>query len=134
MNYLSNKEIVPELIDFKATGKVSEKLGYIFMTISKNLSNKSNFTGYTWKEEMVSDAVLTCIKYCKNFNPEKSSNGFAYITQICYNSFIGYIKKQNRHSAIKQNLYDRKELISDDERYTYASIDYTRFKNEDVKI
>jgi hypothetical protein len=114
MNYLSNKEIVPELVKLRESGVVSEKLGGIFISIATNLSNKANFTGYTWKDEMIGEAIYTCIKYGKNFNPEKSNNGFAYITQICYNSFINYIKKQNRHSEVKQCLYDKNELLDDE--------------------
>ncbi len=131
--YLNNANLLNELIGFKKSGKYSENLGSMFLQVATNLSNKSNFIGYTWKDEMISEAVLTCIKYSKNFNPEKSSNAFAYITQICYNSFKGYIKKQNKHSTIKQQLYDKKDLIMGDTRYTYTSIDYTRFKNEDTK-
>ncbi len=134
MDYLKNKEIVPELVILRNEGIVSEKLGYIFLTIAKNLANKANFTGYTWKEEMIGEAVLTCIRYCKNFNPEKSNNGFGYITQICYNAFVSYIKKQNKHSEIKQTLYDKKDLLLEDERYSCSSIDYTRFKTEKTKV
>ena len=131
--YLNNANLLQELVDFKKSGKYSENLGDMFLQVAKNLSNKSNFIGYTWKDEMISEAVLTCVKYSKNFNPEKSKNAFAYITQICYNSFINYIKKQKKHSSIKQHLYDKKDLVMEDVRYTYSSIDYTRFKNEDTK-
>jgi DNA-directed RNA polymerase specialized sigma subunit len=131
--YLNNANLLNELINFKKSGKYSENLGGMFLQVATNLSNKANFIGYTWKDEMISEAVLTCIKYSKNFNPEKSNNAFAYITQICYNAFRNYIKKQNKHSIMKQQLYDKKDLIMGDTRYTYTSIDYTRFKNEDTK-
>jgi DNA-directed RNA polymerase specialized sigma subunit len=135
MEYVKNKELYEELLKSKENdNKVSEKLGKYFYLIAKNLSNKSNFTGYTWKDEMISEAVFTCVKYFKNFNPEKSTNAFAYITQICYNAFIIYIKKQKKHSDIKQILYDKKNIINDNEsKYTYSSIDYTVFKkNKDT--
>ena len=130
--YLNNANLLEELKNFKQTGKYSESLGEMFLQIATNLSNKTNFIGYTWKDEMISEAVLTCIKYCKNFNPDKSNNAFAYITQICFNAFRNFIKKQNKHSSMKQTLYDKKDLIIEDKRYTYSSIDYTRFKNEDI--
>ena len=131
MKYVKNDELLKELKKCKENNnKVSNTLGKYFYLIAKNLSNKSNFTGYTWKEEMINEAVYTCIKYCKNFNPEKSNNAFAYVTQICYNAFLIYIKKQKKHSDIKQILYDKKNLITEDERYTYSSIDYTLFKKQ----
>lgn len=131
--YLNNANLLEELKKYKESGKYSEGLGGMFMQVATNLSNKSNFIGYSWKDEMISEAVLTCIKYSKNFNPEKSKNAFAYITQICYNAFRNYIKKQKKHSTMKQQLYEKKDLVMEDVRYTYTSIDYTRFKNEDTK-
>ncbi len=130
--YLCNKNLLNELILFKKTGKISEELGGMFIQVATNLSKKNNFSGYTWKQDMIDDAVFTCVKYCKNFNEEKGTNAFAYITQICYNAFRNYIKKQNKHSKIKQHLYDRKDMILADSRYTYTSIDYTKFRNEDT--
>ena len=131
MEYVKNKEMLEELRDYKKTGKINEKLGEMFLLIARNLSNKNNFGGYTWKEEMISEAVLTCVKYCKNFDPDKGNNPFAYFTKYCYNSFIGYIKKQNRHGDIKQTLYDNKELVPNDNVYAYRSIDYTSLKNKE---
>jgi len=131
--YLNNKNLLEELILYKKTGKISEELGGMFIQVASNLSKKGNFSGYTWKKDMVDDAVFTCVKYSKNFNEEKSTNAFAYITQICYNAFRNYIKKQKKHSNIKQHLYDRKDIIMSDSKYAYVSIDYTKFKNEDIK-
>ena len=133
MEYVKNKEMLEQLRLYKKSGKISETLGEMFLLIARNLSNKSNFGGYTWKEEMISEAVLTCVKYCKNFDPEKSNNPFAYFTKYCYNSFIGYIKKQNKHGSIKQTLYDNKELVETDNFYTYKSIDYTDLRNKEEK-
>lgn len=127
MEYVKNKEMLVELKKYKETGKVSEELGEMFLLIARNLSNKNNFAGYTWKEEMISEAVMTCLRYCSNFDPEKGQNPFAYFTRYCYNAFIGYIKKQNRHGEVKQTLYDKKDIVNTDTFYSYQSIDYTDF-------
>ena len=126
--YINNKYILEKLSDYKKDGVITNELGEVFMVIAKNLSNKNNFSGYTWKDEMISEAVLTCVKYIKNFNPEKSQNPFAYITQICYNSFRNYIKKQKRHGDIKQTLFDKKIFVEEDISFAYKSIDYTLLK------
>ena len=119
VHYVNNKEMLEEFKKYKQTGKISDKLGDMFIKIAKNLSNKPNFIGYTWKEEMIGEAVLTCIKYSKNFDPEKSTNPFGYISRFCYNSFIEYINKQKRHSTIKETLYDNKELV---DKYYYEKL------------
>ena len=129
--YVTNKEIMEQVHIWKKTGKMPEKLGEAFLIIAKNLSNKSNFIGYTWKDEMVSEAALTCVKYFRNFDPEKSKNPFAYITRICYNSFVNSIKKQNKHGKMRQDLYDIKDEVNHESFFAYKSIDYTDLLRKD---
>jgi len=103
--YVTNEELLPEMRKFRETGIASEELGRMFMKIANNLSNSGNFAGYTWKRDMVCEALLTCIKYSKNFDPEKGKNPFAYLTQICRHTFINFTKKQKKHSIIKDQCY-----------------------------
>lgn len=103
--YVTNADLLPEMKKFRETGIASEELGRMLMKIANNLSNSGNFAGYSWKRDMVSEALLTCIKYSKNFDPEKGKNPFAYLTQICRHTFINFTKKQKRHSVIKDQCY-----------------------------
>jgi len=126
MNYITNKELLPVLAKYKETGVISEELGQMFYLIARNLSSKSNWASYTWKEDMIQEAVFTCTKYIKNFDSNKSKNPFAYITQICNNSFVAYVKKQKKHSNIKDTCY--KEIDKLDEQnniWIDKGIDYT---------
>lgn len=132
-NYVNNKEIMEEMRKYKESGKISERLGEVYYLIAMNLSNRSNYIGYTWKDDMVAEAVLTCVKYCKNFDPDKSDNPFGYISKICNNAFLTYIKKQNRHGDIKQRLFDVKDMIDENSFFSYTSIDYTLLKNNESK-
>lgn len=132
--YVRNAELLPEMINWKETKIISNELGKMFITIATNLSKKANFAGYTrvWREEMIQDAVLTCVKYGKNFNPELSNNPFAYVTTICYNAFKNYINKQKRHSEIKDKIFNAKDdylAIRDAEGVDGLdrSVDYTQF-------
>jgi DNA-directed RNA polymerase specialized sigma subunit len=128
-NYVNNEELLNEIIIFRENDVLSEKLGEMILVIAKNYSTKGRFCNYTWREDMVSEAVLTCCKYLKNFNPEKSSNAFAYVTKICHNAFKGYIKKENKHSKIKDNLFNsfREDVIY----YSLKGIDYTQYKQKE---
>ena len=133
--YVSNKEMLVEMIEYKETGIVSEELGGMIFKIAKNFSNKGNFSSYTWKEDMVGEAILTCLKYMHNFDAEKSSrpNPFAYFTQICYNSFINFIRKQKKHSKIKDICYKNQHLIAKRDGgyfFTDKGIDYQILKND----
>jgi hypothetical protein len=135
--YVTNKELLPEIAAYKETwdeetkcGHPSEELGRMILLIATNYANKGNFTNYTWKEDMIGDAVYTCIKYLKNFNPEKSQNPFAYITTICRNAFINHIKKQHKHSDIKDVCYKRHEILHDGPQYLCKAINYQRLIEE----
>lgn len=124
--YVKNADLLAEIIIFKKTGIANNKLGLMLLTIANNYTTKGNFIGYTWKNDMVGDAMLTCLKYLKNFKPERSSNAFAYVTQICKNSFKAHIKEQKKHSAIKDRCYKGydKLIENDVEKFSNSAIDY----------
>ena len=78
--------------------------------MANKLSKKAGFTSYTFKEDMVGDGVLCFLKYAHNFNPEKSQNAFAYITQILHNAFIRYITNE------KKQTYTKALIVADNPR------------------
>ena len=53
---------------------------------------------------MISDGIENCLQYLNNFNPETSSNPFAYFTQIIYYAFIRRIQKEKKQVTIKQRM------------------------------
>lgn len=126
--YVKNADLLKELTNYKETGKISEELAKMIMLIAENYSKKPSFIGYTWRQDMISEAILTCIKYIHNFNPEKSKNPFAYISTICQRSFLMFIKKQKKHSEIKDTCYNNMWRLEEDQRYTSSSINYENLK------
>jgi DNA-directed RNA polymerase specialized sigma subunit len=70
---------------------MSETLGEMVMLIATRLSLKWTFVRYTYREDLVSAAVLNCVRYLYRFNPAKSTNVFAYCTQICFNAMLRQI-------------------------------------------
>jgi DNA-directed RNA polymerase specialized sigma24 family protein len=134
-HYVRNKDLIPEIKQFNDVGFISEELGRMLLLIAKNLSNKGNFINYTWKEDMIQEAVLTCCKYLKNFDLEKSNNPFAYITTICNHAFVNYINKQKKHSEIKDKCFHNRDTVIEDDTFTYSykAIDYTVMSNEEKK-
>ena len=106
-NYISNKELYEHMIKYKASleysiinntskPKVSDYIGQAIVLICENLAKKPNFVGYTsqWKQEMISDGMVDCIAAVDNFDPSKTTNPFAYFTQIAWNAFIRRIFKE----------------------------------------
>lgn len=77
-----------------------------FMKIAEGLSHKSNFLRYTYREEMVMDAVEDCLKRIKNYNIDTKTrtgkpNAFGYFTQISWYAFLRRIKKEKREEEIR---------------------------------
>ena len=128
MNYVNNKALLAELKIYKDSGKISDELGKMFILIATNLSKKSNWCAYTYRSDMVSEAILTIVKYIHNFNPEKSNNPFAYITQICTNSFKAFVKKEHKASDIKDVCYKEiNNFQNQEDIWVNKGIDYTIF-------
>tara|TARA_B110000495_G_C22424175_1_gene268101 strand:- start:58 stop:486 length:429 start_codon:yes stop_codon:yes gene_type:complete len=76
------------------------------MKIAEGLSHRPNFVRYTYREEMVMDAVENCLRAIGNYNIEASTrtgkpNAFSYFTQICYFAFIRRITKEKKQQDIK---------------------------------
>jgi DNA-directed RNA polymerase specialized sigma24 family protein len=91
---------------------MTEYIGECIYKIATRLSTRPNFINYTYRDEMICDAIENCIQYIGNFNPEKSSNAFAYITQICYYAFLRRIQKEKKQVFIKQQATDAAGMIT----------------------
>ena len=95
VHYVNNKEFLEALIDYRQRVAIAEQRGdpkpqisnYIgdcFLKIATHLSFKPNFVNYIFKDDMISDGIENCVQYIHNFDPKKSSNPFAYFTQIIH--------------------------------------------------
>lgn len=84
--------------------RITNYLGECFLKIATHLSYKPNFVNYMFREDMICDGIENCVQYIENFNPEKSSNPFAYFTQIIYYAFLRRIQKEKRQLEIKNKI------------------------------
>lgn len=112
-HYVNNKEFTAAVAEFNTLVKeavaanqvpprMTEYIGECIYKIATRLSTRPNFINYTYRDEMICDAIENCIQYIRNFNVEKSSNAFAYVTQICYYAFLRRIQKEKKQVYIKQ--------------------------------
>ena len=86
--------------------QIPDYAGEWFLKIAERLSHRPNFINYAFREEMVSDGIENCVMYASNFNPEKSTNPFAYFTQIIYYAFLRRIEKEKKQLYIKYKTMD----------------------------
>ena len=112
-HYVNNKEFTAAVAEYvvllKASKetesdkpRMSEYIGECVYKIATRLSTRPNFINYTYRDEMICDAIENCIQYLGNFNTEKSTNAFAYFTKICYYAFLRRIQKEKKQVFIKQ--------------------------------
>lgn len=134
INYVNNAEFYNRIVEWKNSGddEIPEDIAATIMMICKNLAKSGKFAGYSWIEAMVGDAILACIKFCRNFDPEKSKNPFAFYTQIAYNSFLKRIQiEKQRLDGLAEyrdqitTLYDIQGEEYDDENDRYGNIENT---------
>jgi len=106
-NYLKSKD------DETTPPQIPDYAGECFLKIAERLSHRPNFINYAFREEMVSDGIENCVMYASNFNPEKSTNPFAYFTQIIYYAFLRRIEKEKKQLYIKYKTMDEFSSLED---------------------
>ena len=117
-NYVNNKEFLEAIVVYrnkvaiaKNAGKskpiVPNYIGECFLKIATHLSYKPNFVNYMFREDMICDGIENCLQYIDNFDPEKSTNPFAYFTQIIYYAFLRRIQKEKKQLEIKGKILER---------------------------
>lgn len=91
--------------------RISNYVGECILKIANHLSMKPNFSGYTSREDMIGDGVENCVMYLHNFNPDKSPNAFAYVTQIIFFAFLRRIQKEKKQRYIKHKMVERTAIF-----------------------
>ena len=123
VHYVDNAVFLEAMIEYKKQYHISksndeelpiisEYLGSVFLKIAQRLSFRPNFINYAFKDDMISDGIENCLHYIHNFNPEKSTNPFAYFTQIIYYAFIRRIQKEKKQLYIKFKSMQNYEINS----------------------
>ena len=92
---------------------IPDYAGECFLKIAERLSHRPNFINYAFREEMVSDGIENSVMYASNFNPEKSTNPFAYFTQIINYAFLRRIEKEKKQLYIKYKTMEEHSSLED---------------------
>ena len=121
-NYINNKEFSQAVFSYVEECNECKKKGievpivpnYValgFQQIAEGLSHRPNFISYSYRDEMVMDAVENCLKAIRNYNIEAATrtgnpNAFAYFTQISYYAFLRRIAKEKKQQDIKESYFE----------------------------
>jgi hypothetical protein len=121
-NYVNNREFTTAVVtyvedlqnskkDSKAEPRIPEYVGECFLKIAKGIAKRPNFSRYSYKEEMVMDAVENCVRAVAKYKVATKTrsgtpNAFAYFTQICWYAFLRRIAKEKRQQEIKERFIE----------------------------
>ena len=104
-HYVNSKDFYNQIKEFYKTDDLPDTLAEMINKIAVGLSYAPNFINYSYKDDMVGDAILKMFSALKNkkFNIDSPHNPFSYFTTIAYHAFINRIKKENKqHETIKR--------------------------------
>lgn len=147
-HYVNNQEFLEAIIARKALLRDAEEsgseppvltnyLGECILKIATGLSYSPKFNRYTYKDEMILDAIENCILYFDKFDPLKSDKPFSYFTQIIWYAFLRRIAKEKRQTYIRGKIlndmpFDSFEVQEHDEDGNYYNMYIDFMKNNNI--
>jgi hypothetical protein len=114
--YVDPKVFKEEIKIYYESGKCTDYLGNCINKIAEGLGYNPRFLNYSYKEDMVGDAITKMYSALKRkkFDVLSDASPFNYFTTIAFHAFINRIKKEKRHhdtiTAYKERKYE--ELLS----------------------
>lgn len=109
-----------QLVDYYNKNINEDVIAESISKIAYGLSYSSNFINYTYKDEMIGDAIVKMFTAVKNkkFDITSEHNPFSYFTTIAFHAFINRIKKEKKHaeaiSEYKSRFYAEELMESSD--------------------
>jgi hypothetical protein len=90
--------------EFNLEGSMTNKLAKSFMLLVEKYSMRFNWRGYTYVDEMRSQALLQLSQIGLQFDESKSQNPFAYYTAAIDNSFTRILNIEKKNQMIRDDL------------------------------
>jgi DNA-directed RNA polymerase specialized sigma24 family protein len=120
--YVDNQKLFEEVVAYNIERRkcveegielpiIPKYVGEAIYKIVNRLATRPNFSGYSFKEEMISDALENLIQAVPKFDENKTQNPFSYFTTIAWYAFLRRIEKEKRylytkHKFIEQSMID----------------------------
>lgn len=94
----------------KEHGAMTNKLAHMFMKLCERYATRSNWRGYTYNDEMRSQALLQLSQIGLQFDESKSQNPFAYYTAAITNSFTRVLNIEKRNQNLRDDILEMNNL------------------------
>lgn len=113
INYVDEDEFHKEVVTYTnlvrdakaaktAVPEIPEHLAENVLKIAEHLARRSNFSGYTFRDDMIGDGVEDCIRALLSgtFKENPRWKAFSYYTMICSRAFVRRIVKEKKHVLV----------------------------------
>ena len=94
----------------KDHGTMTAKLAHMFIKLCERYATRSNWRGYTYNDEMRSQALLQLSQIGLQFDESKSQNPFAYYTAAITNSFTRILNLEKKNQNIRDDMLEQAGL------------------------
>jgi len=121
-------------------GKITNSLAMMFMKLCERYGTRSNWRGYTYNDEMQSQALMQLSQIGLQFDESKSENPFAYYTAAITNSFTRILNIEKKNQSIRDDLLEMNHMMpsftrqGENDRNTIAYKKKMGTAHGDVKI
>lgn len=113
-DYVNNDRLKEELIKYKEAHDNDKKVprltdkyvGDCIKSICNKLSLNHNFVGYSFREEMIEDAIVSCVAAIRNYDPSRPTKPFAYFTECAWWAMVQRIKTEKKENYKKHKNLD----------------------------
>lgn len=115
-NYLNNKKLLECIVEYtarrrelEAQGKpkppMPDYAGRCIILICERIGGRGNFRAYTYRDEMVGDAIMDCVNAFYNFDSDRFNNPFGYFSRVAWRAMIRKIFTEKRETYNKHKSY-----------------------------
>ena len=122
--YVDPVKFKKEIELYYISGECNDFLAGCLNKIAEGLGYNPKFINYSYKEDMIGDALIKMFSALKRkkFNIESESSPFGYFTTIAFHAFINRIKKEKKHHDTLVQFRERKyeEMITSSEGHIYV--------------
>ena len=91
-------------------GKITNSLAKMYMKLCERYGTRANWRGYTYNDEMQSQALMQLSQIGLQFDESKSENPFAYYTAAITNSFTRILNIEKKNQNIRDDLLEQHHM------------------------
>jgi len=132
-HYVNAKDFTQDIQDYYNSGsdEIGNKLGESIFKIATGLSYAPNFINYSYKDDMVGDAIVKMFSalQSKKFDITTGNNPFSYFTTIAFHAFINRIKKEKKQ---RQVINDYQEMVYEELAGEFGMNNSTRSESDET--